>query len=189
MPALLTAYGGVSLPIHLEGLLNLMKSKYSIFPPTALLVISSIPLIILLMDDIVPIAFPDYYYVIMSNLGLIVSAISRSLVSKKIKITSTFFLHYRYSSFVVGSNLLFLYLIFTGETPIKENNNSDMWGFGFMYILSMLNLYYIDFIAQHIPESQDDEVIEQQSENVAAVIEIIKPLIISIVLTIVNSAF
>jgi len=163
-----------------------MNSKYSIIPATFLFLISSSPIILLLLKEHISLAFPDYYYLIMSNLAFLVSSISRSLVTKRVSITSSFFLHYRYSSFIVASNALFLFMIFSGETPVRENNDSDMWGLGFMNILSMLNLYYIDFIAQRIPDTTEKELEEKQDKNVAAFFEFIKPFIGSVVFTVVT---
>jgi hypothetical protein len=74
-------------------------------------------------------------------------------------------------------------MIFSGETPVRENNDSDMWGLGFMNLLSMLHLYYIDFIAQSIPDKPEKELEEKQDKNVAAVLEFIKPFIGSVILT------
>jgi hypothetical protein len=160
-----------------------MNSKYSIIPATFLFAISSAPIILLLLKDNIHLAFPDYYFLIISNIAFLVSAISRSLVSKKIGITSSFFIHYRYSGFFVASNILFLFMIFSGETPVGENNNSDLWGLGFMNLLSMLNLYYIDFIAQSIPDNPENDLEENKNRNVAAVLEFIKPFIASVAIT------
>ncbi len=74
-------------------------------------------------------------------------------------------------------------MIFSGETPVIENNDSDLWGLGFMNLLSMLNLYYIDFIAQSIPDKPEKELEEKQSRDVAAVFEFIKPFIGSVIVT------